>query len=330
MDIKVISDKARPVSSDLVTAVINTDLHIHGQATTRVDVDGKIVLPSVTVNIPNSMPASVAQLDVVRPGQKAPDNTSSLIIGLGIDVISPGQFVVQGHGLDAEMQGRLHVRGTSSAPSITGGFDLKRGNFNLAGINLNFTHGRVAFNGTGVNHKLDPTLDFRADRNAKGTLASLLVTGYASAPKIDFSSVPTQPRDEVMAILLFGTDAHSLSTTQLAELAAAVAQLAGGSSFDPLGKVRNALGLDRLAVGGGGGVDNGGTSVEAGKYVMKGVYVGAKQATSGSGTQAQVQIDLTKRLKLNTTVGTGGQVTGFTTPENDPGSSVGLSYGFDY
>ncbi|KXV24899.1 translocation/assembly module TamB domain-containing protein [Gluconobacter japonicus] len=330
VDIKVISNKARPISSDLVTATINTDLHIHGQATTRVDVDGKIVLPSVTVNIPNSMPASVAQLDVVRPGQKAPDTTSALIIGLAIDVISPGQFVVQGHGLDAEMQGKLHVGGTSSAPSVTGGFDLKRGNFNLAGINLNFTHGRVAFNGTGVNHKLDPTLDFRADRNAKGTLASLLVTGYASAPKIDFASVPTQPRDEVLAILLFGTDAHSLSTTQLAELAAAVAQLAGGSSFDPLGKVRNALGLDRLAVGGGSGVDNGGTSVEAGKYVMKGVYVGAKQATSGSGTQAQVQIDLTKRLKLNTTVGTGGQVTGFTTPENDPGSSVGLSYGFDY
>ncbi|MGC5747599.1 translocation/assembly module TamB domain-containing protein [Gluconobacter sp. NFX36] len=330
VDIKVISNKARPISSDLVTATINTDLHIHGQATTRVDVDGKIVLPSVTVNIPNSMPASVAQLDVVRPGQKAPDTTSTLIIGLAIDVISPGQFVVQGHGLDAEMQGKLHVGGTSSAPSVTGGFDLKRGNFNLAGINLNFTHGRVAFNGTGVNHKLDPTLDFRADRNAKGTLASLLVTGYASAPRIDFASVPTQPRDEVLAILLFGTDAHSLSTTQLAELAAAVAQLAGGSSFDPLGKVRNALGLDRLAVGGGSGVDNGGTSVEAGKYVMKGVYVGAKQATSGSGTQAQVQIDLTKRLKLNTTVGTGGQVTGFTTPENDPGSSVGLSYGFDY
>lgn len=330
VDIKVVSNKARPISSDLVTATINTDLHIHGQATTRVDVDGKIVLPSVTVNIPNSMPASVAQLDVVRPGQKAPDTTSALIIGLAIDVISPGQFVVQGHGLDAEMQGKLHVGGTSSAPSVTGGFDMKRGNFNLAGINLNFTHGRVAFNGTGVNHKLDPTLDFRADRNAKGTLASLLVTGYASAPKIDFASVPTQPRDEVLAILLFGTDAHSLSTTQLAELAAAVAQLAGGSSFDPLGKVRNALGLDRLAVGGGSGVDNGGTSVEAGKYVMKGVYVGAKQATSGSGTQAQVQIDLTKRLKLNTTVGTGGQVTGFTTPENDPGSSIGLSYGFDY
>ncbi|QDH17680.1 translocation/assembly module TamB domain-containing protein [Swingsia samuiensis] len=331
MDIKVISKQARVLSSDLITALIDTDLHIHGQATTRLDVDGKVVLPRVMINIPNSMPASVPQLDVVRPGQSAPvSNGTNLVIGLGLDVISPGQFFVQGHGLDVIMGGTLHVKGTSQAPIMTGGFEMRRGNFNLAGINLNFTHGIVSFNGAGVNHRLDPTLDFRADRNGKGGLASLLVHGYASAPKIDFTSVPSLPRDEILSLLLFGTDSHSLSTTQLAELGVAVAQLAGGSTFDPLGKVRNVLGLDRLAVGGGSGVNKGGSSIEAGKYVMKGVYVGAKQAMSGTGTQAQVQIDLTQRLKLKTTVGTGGQVNGFTTPENDPGSSVGLSYGFDY
>ncbi|WP_245642196.1 translocation/assembly module TamB domain-containing protein [Neokomagataea thailandica] len=330
VELAIVSQNATPIASDLITATINTNLRIHGQAKTRLDVDGHIGLPAVTVNIPDSLPASVPQLDVIRPGQKVTQSTSALVIGLGIDVNSPGQFLVRGHGLDAEMAGNLHVGGVSTAPVVTGGFDLRRGNFNLAGINLTFTHGRVGFNGAGVNHRLDPTLDFRADRNAKGTLASLLVSGYASAPKLDFTSVPHQPRDEVLAILLFGTDSHSLSTMQLAELGAAVAQLAGGSSFDPMAKVRNALGLDRLAIGGGGGVNNGGTSVEAGKYVMKGVYVGAKQAMSGTGTQAQVQVDLTKRLKLNTTVGTGGQVTGFTTPENDPGSSVGLSYGYDY
>ncbi|GBR69444.1 translocation/assembly module TamB domain-containing protein [Gluconobacter kanchanaburiensis] len=331
VDLHITSDRARPISSDLLTAIIDTDLHVHGQATTRLDVDGKVTIPNATINIPDSMPASVPQLDVIRPGQKPPSASGTgMVIGLGVDVISPGEFFVRGHGVFAEMQGRLRVRGTSAEPSLNGGFDLKRGNFNLGGINLNFTNGRVAFNGSGVNHKLDPTLDFRADRNASGTLASLLVTGYASAPKIDFASVPSLPRDQVLSILLFGTDSHSLSTTQLAELGAAVVQLAGGSAFDPMSKVRNLLGLDRLAVGGGSGVDNGGTSVEAGKYVMKGVYVGAKQATSGSGTQAQVQIDLTKRLKFNTTVGTGGQVTGFTTPENDPGSSIGLSYGYSY
>ncbi|WP_029605459.1 translocation/assembly module TamB domain-containing protein [Kozakia baliensis] len=330
LDLHIVAQKAQPITSDLLTMMLDSDLHIYGQATTRLDVDGKLRIPTATVNIPNSMPASVPQLEVIRPGQKAPTRESSLLIGLNIDVISPGSFFVRGHGLDAEMMGKLHVGGLSSAPQVSGGFDLRRGNFNLAGINLNFTHGRVGFNGSGVTHKLDPTLDFRADRNVQGTLASLLVTGYASEPKIDFTSSPSLPRDQVLAMLLFGTTTASLSTTQMAELGAAVAQIAGGSSFDPLGKIRNTLGLDRFAVGGGNGVDNGGASLEAGKYVMKGVYVGAKQATSGSGTQAQVQVDLTKRLKLNTTVGTGGQVNGFTTPENDPGSSVGLSYGFDY
>jgi len=331
VDLHIVSNNARPIASDLLTATIATDLAIHGQASTRLDVDGKVRIPQATINIPDSMPASVPQLDVIRPGQKvATSDGSGLVIGLDIAVISPGEFYVHGHGLDAEMMGTLHVGGTSTAPQVSGGFDLRRGAFNLAGVNLNFTHGRVGFNGAGVNHKLDPTLDFRADRNANGTLASLLVGGYASAPKISFTSSPAMPQEQVLSLLLFGTDSHSLSTTQLAELAGALATLTGGSSFDPLGKMRNALGLDRLTVGGGSGVNNGGTSVEAGKNVMKGVYVGAKQATSGSGTQAQVQVDLTKRLKLNTTVGTGGQVNGFTTPENDPGSSVGLSYGFDY
>jgi translocation and assembly module TamB len=61
------------------------------------------------------------------------------------------------------------------------------------------------------------------------------------------------------------------------------------------------------------------------------VYVGAKQSTSGAGgTQAQVQVDLTRHLKLQTTLGTGGGTAQGATPDNDPGSSVGLSYQFEY
>jgi translocation and assembly module TamB len=103
-----------------------------------------------------------------------------------------------------------------------------------------------------------------------------------------------------------------------------------GGGADPLAGVRKGLGLDRLSVGAASG--NGpGATVEAGKYVANGVYVGTKQGTSG-GTQAQVQIDLTKHLKLETQLGTGGQpATGSAvTPDNDPGSSIGLTYQFEY
>lgn len=335
VDLRITARNARPLASDLVTAQINADMTVRGALASHIDVAGQVVIPHAEINIPSSLPPSIATLDVIRPGDKPPasdaDGAGRFVVGLDVTASSPGEMFVRGHGLDAEMKGRLHVGGTASAPAITGGFALRRGSFNLAGISLDFTKGQVAFNGSGVTQAIDPTLDFEAERATSAGTAKLIVGGYASAPKITFSSTPPLSQDQIMAMLLFGTDAQSLSTAQMAEIAAAVATLTGGSAFDPLGKIRNTLGLDRLQLTGGSGVGKGtGTSVEAGKYVMRGVYVGAKQATSGSGTQAQVQVDLTRRLKLNTTVGTGGNVTGFTTPENDPGSSIGLSYQFDY
>ncbi|UYH52039.1 translocation/assembly module TamB domain-containing protein [Candidatus Kirkpatrickella diaphorinae] len=335
LDISVNARKARPISSELITAVIDASLRAKGKLSEAMDLSGKVKLDTVTVNIPDSVPASIPKLNVIWPNQKvsrdAAQGNGGMKINLDLEVASPGSFYVRGHGLDAEMMGTLHINGTAASPNIEGSFDMRRGYFNLAGVNLNFSHGVVGFNGSGVEHQLDPSLDFRADRNVQGTTASLVVSGYASAPKIDFTSSPSFPRDQVLAMLLFGSMTPQLTTSQMASLATALAQIAGGSGgFDPLTKIRGLLGLDRLAVGGGSGVADGGASVEAGKYITKGVYVGAKQATQGSGTQAQVQVDLTKRLKLNTTVGTGGQITGFTTPENDPGSSVGLSYGLDY
>ncbi|MBL7233303.1 translocation/assembly module TamB domain-containing protein [Komagataeibacter oboediens] len=336
IDLRIHADDARPLASDLVTATINGDMGIKGQLASRIDAAGAITLKRVDINIPDSLPTSVAHLDVIRPEDEAAQqkvvHTAPLVIGLNLDVRSPGQFYVRGHGLNTEMHGSIHAGGTSATPVVTGGFSLVKGGFSLGGISLDFSKGQVGFNGMGVTHAIDPTLDFVAERSTNDGTARLNVGGYASAPKISFSSTPPLSQDQILAILLFGSDTQSLSPTQMASIAAAVATLSGGSAFDPLGMVRKTLHLDRLQMSsssnGSGSNDTG--SIEAGKYVMRRVYVGAKQATSGSGTQAQVQVDLTKRLKLNTTVGTGGNVTGFTTPENDPGSSVGLLYQFKY
>ena len=60
------------------------------------------------------------------------------------------------------------------------------------------------------------------------------------------------------------------------------------------------------------------------------VFVAVKESTTGS-SQLAVQVDLTKHLKLQTRLGYGGTATQQgTTPENDPGSSVGLAYQFEY
>ena len=200
---------------------------------------------------------------------------------------------------------------------------LRRGTLDAAGTVLTFTRGRVGFDGTGLSGKIDPTLDFVATSTTSAVVASVIVGGYASAPKITFSSVPSLPQDEVLAYLLFKRSVQELGPLQLAQIAAAVAQLTGvGGGSDPLGFVQRGLGLDRLSISAGSGAATGrgrGPSVEGGRYVAPGVYVGAKQGLNGNQTAAQVQIDLAPGLKAQTEVGTG---TG--------GSSVGLSYEFEY
>ena len=94
------------------------------------------------------------------------------------------------------------------------------------------------------------------------------------------------------------------------------------------------LGLDRLAVGSNdtgmpGSTQNNGATIEAGRYVTNRIFVDLKQNTTGS-TQLQVDVDLTNKLKLQTRIGTGTATVQGTTPDNDPGSSVGLSYRFEY
>jgi translocation and assembly module TamB len=276
-------------------------------------------------------------LDVRRRGKKTvvvPEKP--LIIGLDVSVQAPQEILVQGRGLDAEMGGDLQISGTTDSPFVTGGFDLQRGTFSLATGRLNFSAGRVSFNGAGLKSKIDPTLDFTAQATVSDTTAIMHITGLADAPQFEFTSNPAKPQDEIMALLLFGAPTQQLTPLQLAQVGAALASFSGvggSSGLNPLVKIQRSLGLDRLTVGAGTtttptGADTG-ASIAAGRYVSKRVYIEAKQSTTGT-SQLEADVDLTKHLKLQTRLGNGAASVQGTTPDNDPGSSVGLRYQFEY
>jgi translocation and assembly module TamB len=327
VSLTVTARQARLLASELVDATADVDLTIRGDLDGGLTAGGKIQVARANINVPNALPSSVAVLNVRRPGTKRQTaSTPGPSIGLALTIDAPQQVFVRGHGLDAEMGGTLKLGGTATAPTVDGGLELRRGTFSLAGQTLTFSSGKVSFAGTGVSGKIDPTLDFTAQSTANNLTATLRITGYADAPKLELSSTPQLPQDEILGRLLFGQSTQQLSPFQLAQVAQAAASFGGVGGGDPLGSLRGGLGLDRLSVGSGSGS---GATVEAGKYVANGVYVGARQGTSG-GSQAQVQIDLTKHLKLQTTLGTGGTPATGITPQNDPGSSIGLTYGFEY
>ncbi|HEX3602906.1 MAG TPA: translocation/assembly module TamB domain-containing protein [Steroidobacteraceae bacterium] len=337
VDLQITARNAQPLVSKLITANLNADLTIKGTARERLDVAGSLHLNRTLIGIPNGLPLNVAVLDVRRRGTKKPAAPEkSLVIGLDVAVHAPQDIQVEGRGLDARMRGDLHVKGTTDAPLASGGFELERGTFSLATGRLNFTEGHVSFNGAGLQSKIDPTLDFTAQTTIADTTATLHITGLADAPLFDFSSTPAKPQDEIMALLLFGAPTQQLTPLQLAQVGAALASMSGvggNGSLNPLVKIQKSLGLDRLSIGAGTtnaqtGQDSG-ASIEAGRYVSKRVYIEAKQSTAGT-SQLEADVELTKHLKLQTRLGNGTASVQGTTPDNDPGSSIGLIYRFEY
>lgn len=342
VNIKLTASKAQLLSSSIVTANVNADLGVTGTALERLDVAGSIHVNRAVIGIPDSLPPDVAVLDVRRRGQHVRAVPAKpLVIGLDVRLDAPREVLVQGRGLDAELGGQLLIRGTTDAPDVSGeGFDLVRGTFSLAGTTLTFDpSSHVSFDGAGLKKSIDPTLDFTATSTVQATTqVRLRISGYADAPKFEFSS-PTTPGlgpDEIMALLLFGQPAAQLTALQAAELGAALASLTGvgGSGASPLTKIQKSLGLDRLSVGSNtvatatGGTENSGAAIQAGRYITRRVYVEGRQTTTGN-SQVQVDVDMTKHLKLTTRLGNGAAIQG-TTPDNDPGSSIGLSYQIEY
>jgi len=341
VDLQIIAKNAQPIASTLVTATVDGGLHVHGTARERLDIDGKIEVDRATIGIPRSLPPNVAVLDVRRRGQAVVARTSPLVVGLDVDVHASPKILVQGRGLDAYLGGNLKIGGTTNAPVVAGAFDLDRGSFSIAGATLTFTSGRVSFDEEDPKNKFDPTLNFIATSQVTSPTTAnvtLAVTGLATAPRFTFSSDPSLPQDEILAGLLFNTNAANLSAVQLAQIGGALALLSGvggDGGFNPILSLQKSLGLDRLTVAqdtiptATGGTTNNGYSVAAGRYVSKRIYVEGKQSTTGT-SQVQVDVDLTKHLKLQTRLGNGTATTQGTTPENDPGSSIGLQYQIEY
>ena len=332
IDLAITLRNARPLASDTITADLDADLTIKGPAVSPAAA-GHILIRHAELQIPTNLPASVPTLNVRRPGDKPPAPPAPAApIALDLTIDAPNQVFLRGRGVDAEMSGTIRIKGTAAAPQVGGGLSMRRGAISIAGTTLTFSRGKIGFDGTGISGKIDPTLDFAADSTAASTTATLAITGYVSKPKITLSSVPDLPQDEVLAYLIFKRSAKDLGPFQIAQIAAGLAQLSGvggSGGFSPLESIRKGLGLDRLFVGSSpaAGTTTSASSsntvstptVEGGRYVAPGVYVGARQSTSGAQTQATVQIDITKGLKVETDVGSG-----------QGGNQLGLTYQFEY
>ncbi|NKC29306.1 translocation/assembly module TamB domain-containing protein [Falsiroseomonas selenitidurans] len=323
VDLMLRAVQAQPVASDLITAAVDAELALTGGLATGSRLAGVVRLRRADIRVPDQLPASVRSLGPVTevgrvPGRATPpprrtaataQAEAAAPIALDIRFEAPRGVFVRGRGLDAELGGTLQIGGTVASPEIVGQLALVRGEFQIVGRRLTFSRGRLDFSGG-----LIPDLDFEATSQTGGTTVSVAITGPPGQPVITFSSSPELPQDEILARLLFDRPVSALSAFEIAQIAQAIAGatgIAGGGAAGVLDRVRQTLGLDRLSVGGGGETagrtttaeERSGPTLEAGRYVADGVFVGVRQGTETGSSRVGVRVDITPRIKLEAETG---------------------------
>jgi len=314
-DFKLSLAKFRLIDNETVRATASGDVTVVRDTNGAARVSGtvKIDRADITPNTPT--PNGVVDLEVreINLPQKSDEpaaaaaRTSAVGPPVTLDVAlraSRGVFV-KGKGLNVELSLDAHVGGLVTAPTLTGKANVVLGSYDFAGKRFDFDQrGSVTLATQADQIRLDLT----ATLSNPTLTAVITVSGTAAKPEIRLTSTPVLPQDEVLSQVLFGSSAAQLSGGQAAELASALASLAGGGGFDFLGRLRQFAGLDRLALGQAttaSGANTSGTSVSGGKYVTDNIYI---ELTGGGreGPSASVEWRVRRSFSIISQVGTQG------------------------
>ena len=311
-DLSLALRKARLVQSRSATIFGEAALSLAGRLPGQLLLSGRVTIPRAEFRLSEPLPASLPRVEVRETGngprrvpRRAPRAAASAapalpaLLGLDVAIEMPDSVFLRGRGVDALAGGALALRGSAAAPEVTGAIALRRGDFTLVGQRLEFTRGVATFDGAAPS---DPSLDFEARREANGVTAKVQLGGRPSAPRLQLSSDPEMPPDEVLARLMFGRSVAELSPYELAGIAGGVATMfvdtPGSGAMD---KLRGTLGLDQLRLS--STRDGEGVGVEAGRNLAPGVYVGVRPGREPGSYDATVQVEVAPRLRVETDVG---------------------------
>lgn len=325
MDIRVKLDRARLARSEAITSVVSGTLNITNDAANGGLIKGDLSLPETRYRVAWQGGTDIRQLTGVRRKGEGTDLLDQRHAArqaaarpttwkLDVRVRADNEIYVTGMGLDSEWKTNMRVTGTASDPRVIGKIEVIRGRYSFSGHQFDLEQGVITFNGPMMN----PVLAIRAETRIDDVTAGISVGGTAQRPDIAFVSTPTLPQDEILARILFGDNVANLSATQAIQLAAALNGLRGGSGgLNPMGKLQNASGVDRIGIVGGDEATGRGTSLAVGQHISNNIYVEVITDPKGF-TATQLEISLSKTLSLLSKTGT------------NAGSSANLRYSKDY
>ncbi len=270
--------------------------------------DTEVRIPSTGLGVGGYTPpgiihigeSSAARLTRLRAGVNGEAQTGNGAnpFDLDLSLSSPNRLFIRGRGLDAEMGGELRLTGTTADVVPAGEFTLIRGRLDILGRRFVLSDGAARLTGRFV-----PFITLTATTQTEGITASILVEGEANEMGISFQSVPDLPEEEVVALILFGRGLDRLSPFQAAQLASAVATLAGRGGEGVVGGLRRGLGLDDLDVS---TTDDGQAALRLGRYLTENIYTDVTVDSEGR-SEVSINLDVTTSVTVRARTDTEGR-----------------------
>jgi translocation and assembly module TamB len=325
-DLRVVLNRARLRDPELYDTKLSGTITVNGPLTGGARISGDLVLDDTELRVPSTGLGGIAAIPEIthrnepaavretraRAGLLAETDTKTgagKAFPLDVTVSAPRQIFVRGRGLDAELGGSLRLSGTSNDIVPIGEFNLIRGRLDVLGKRFTLNEGQVALQGAMV-----PWILFSATTKQGDYTITLSLEGQASEPALKITSSPELPEEEVLARLLFDRGLTNLSPLQAAQLASAVASLAGKGGEGIVAKLRSGIGLDDLDIGTDAA---GNATLRAGKYLSENLYSDVA-VDSGGKTEINLNLDITPNLTARGSVGSDGN------------SGIGIFFEKDY
>lgn len=307
LDLRLQADNALLVQRDDLVARVTGPVRIASDGAGGT-VSGRLTLNRGSFRLGRATEAEalpvINVVEINAPADRPVPRAAASPWRLDLQVRGRNGFIVTGLGLESEWSTDIAVRGDVQNFAITGVARLVRGDYNFAGRRFELESGTIRFTGS---TPVDPVLDIVAVDDIAGIDASIRVRGTGLRPEISFASNPQLPEDELLSRILFGASITNISVTEAAQLGVALASLrSGDDGLDPINAIRRATGLDRLRILPANSELGSGTSIAAGKYITRRVFV--EIITDGQGYSAtRVEYQITRWLALLGSVSTIGQ-----------------------
>lgn len=277
---------------DMIDCHLSGPVYLTGN-TQKMLAQGNLIIDSAKIQVTERLPYEVPSIpftyihkplhldSVVTPP------TEPFAFHLDLELTAHDKVYVEGKGLNAKLEGDIHLHGTNTDIAANGKLDLVKGEYIFSGKVFKLTEASVIFNDK-------PTRS--AYLNISGTLSmpditiTAMMRGPLTSPHLTFQSNPHKATSSILALILFNKDISEINQMEAVQLASTVISLSGGAGPDVLESIRKTIGVDRLNISSNPGSDE--IAVQVGKYLTRGIMITLSQSATSS--QVIVEVELPK------------------------------------